>query len=900
MALEMMGRLESVNKKGKGEVEEAVQAVVNPSTALNKMNEQLELFDNTKSKHVTITEEHNGSFREEDLSAGFDKRTMKETHTNLAGVIFMCNKRTMKECFYHSLFGLPYNMWHLVRQVVPGTILFLFEYEARKMWGIYEASSYGKLNIERSPYSKGSFPAQVRFKEVECCSPLEEDEFKDAIRENYFSDFKFQFDLSHDQVYKLCKAFLWKSATQNKNSMPNFKASEVEKYAFDYSLSTYEGQQHVNVPVDKSLNACEGQQHGSIQSSPRQLQAALYTVYDDLFSDGWLQSDAHGMPYVERGFPDRFVKSSYTNDIHENNWNRNELFEKQVMHASSDKVSDFPSFLNRGLSVDKNRIRPLVGMLQTSQYSPSVSTQLMHEKMTDVGARGMCRAGLEPYEYAEGFSRLHADRLNHKPSVWSRISARVIHDEVTENRLGTPKYNYVSGDEITEKDVDVPNYDGIVGAGITNRGSRLPDYLTPVSAEVRGTEVSQACDEDYLGGLGKTDCTVEELRVSDLVEVGFPVSFKRRKRVVEVESPQETGKPQRNKRRKITRPDFSDASESMEEWEKEYQHFKNMKPGTDEQLDHMNLKKVEGEQCTKICSPTNSTLKEFHEAFQSSIRNERSLCSTPFEGMENENLNSGHVCKLQDGHAEIHFACDCRDAGPVTENKDTFNLGREISALNKVSPVKNASWCEVHPLQKAPMVNVFSKKTADSGDVPGNQCRENDPTELDSADSATVIHTFNILDVADGSIVRAEDLTGKMIVDQSEIDLNQPICQSGSELDEKDLVHCFSGGSNTSAYAFSSYSSRDGPNCQTGGLEPCLDLELTMGPGAISSTNSSGMGKGGSPNKNLVSVNTTTEENTDLELTIVSGGLLSANVDEMAMRECSGKQGSVPKQKVLD
>lgn len=878
MALEMIGRFESVDKKGKGEVEEAVQVVVNPSTALNKMDKQLELFDHTKSKHVTITEEDNGSFRVEDLSAGFDKRTMKEAHTNLAGVIFMCNKRTMKECFYHSLFGLPYNMWHLVRQVIPGTILFLFEYEARKMWGIYEASSYGKLNIERSPYSKGSFPAQVRFKEVECCSPLEEDEFKDAIRENYFSDFKFQFDLSHEQVYKLCKAFLWKSATQNKNSMPNFNASEVEKYAVDYSLSTCEGQQHVNVPVDNSLNACEGQQHGSIQSSPRQLQAALYSVYDDLFSDGWLQSDAHSMPYLERGFPDRFVKSSYTNDIHEDSWNRNELFEKQVMHASSDKVSDCPSFLNRG------KIRPLVERLQTFQYRPSVSTQLMHEKMTDVGARGMCRAGLEPYEYAGGFSRLHADRLNHKPSVWSRISARVIHDEVTENQLGTPKYNYVSGDEITEKDVDVPNYDGICGAAIINRGSRLPDYLTPVSAEVRRTEVSQACVEDDLGGIGKTDCTVEELRVSDLFEVGFPISFKRRKHVIEVGSPQETGKPQRNKRRKITRPDFSDANESMEEREKEYQHFENMKPGTDEQLDHVNLKKVEGEQCTKICIPTNSMLKEFHEAFQSSTRNERSLCLTPFEGMGNEILNSGRVSKLQDSHVEIHFACGYRDAGSVTENKHTFNLHTEISALNRVSLVKNATRCEAHPLQKAPMLNDFSKKTADSrknGEMPGNQCIENDPTELDYADSAMVIHTFNILD---GSIVTAEDLTGKMIVDQSEIDLNQPICQAGNELDEKDFVHCFSEGSDTSAYALSSYSRRDGPNCQTGGLEPCLDLELTMGLGALSSTNSSGMGKGGgSPNKNLVSVNTTTEENTDLELTIVPGGLLSANVGEMAM-----------------
>ena len=52
----------------------------------------------------------------------------------------MCNVRIRTNCFRYKVFGMPFSKKKLLDNVKLGTKLFLFEYEARKLWGIYEAA----------------------------------------------------------------------------------------------------------------------------------------------------------------------------------------------------------------------------------------------------------------------------------------------------------------------------------------------------------------------------------------------------------------------------------------------------------------------------------------------------------------------------------------------------------------------------------------------------------------------------------------------------------------------------------------------------------------------------------------------------------------------------------------
>ncbi|KAK3188924.1 hypothetical protein Dsin_028485 [Dipteronia sinensis] len=125
------------------------------------------------------------------------------------GAIFMSNSATKKECFKRKLLGLPFGLANFVKQVKAGMILFLFEFEKRELHGVFQASSDGAINIVPQAFisSGKQFPAQVKFTPLWCCNPLCEDEFYDAIKENYFSKNKFNFGLSEDQVYKLLSLF---------------------------------------------------------------------------------------------------------------------------------------------------------------------------------------------------------------------------------------------------------------------------------------------------------------------------------------------------------------------------------------------------------------------------------------------------------------------------------------------------------------------------------------------------------------------------------------------------------------------------------------------------------------------------------------------------------------------
>nr|XP_018632414.2 uncharacterized protein LOC104113899 [Nicotiana tomentosiformis] len=126
----------------------------------------------------------------------------------LGGVVFGCTSTTMKECLEKQLFGLPVEHFLYVKNVHPGLPLFLFNYNDRKIHGIFEAVSSGQMHINpyawtSNGYEKTRYPAQVQIRVRLQCQPLQENQFKPIILDNYYTQNHFWFELDHAQSNKL-------------------------------------------------------------------------------------------------------------------------------------------------------------------------------------------------------------------------------------------------------------------------------------------------------------------------------------------------------------------------------------------------------------------------------------------------------------------------------------------------------------------------------------------------------------------------------------------------------------------------------------------------------------------------------------------------------------------------
>jgi len=63
------------------------------------------------------------------------------------GAIIICNGLTKRQFFEQKHFALPGYAATFIKKIRAGMLLFLFEHEERKLYGVFEATSDGALNI---------------------------------------------------------------------------------------------------------------------------------------------------------------------------------------------------------------------------------------------------------------------------------------------------------------------------------------------------------------------------------------------------------------------------------------------------------------------------------------------------------------------------------------------------------------------------------------------------------------------------------------------------------------------------------------------------------------------------------------------------------------------------------
>ncbi len=111
------------------------------------------------------------------------------------GYVFLCSDSTEEECLERSLFGGGEKYANRVKGIEKGKKLFLYNYQSKKLHGVFEAATNLKENIVPKAWG-GEYPMQIKVKKLTTPKPLSREELGKDI---------FGFDMTGKPTSRLTK-----------------------------------------------------------------------------------------------------------------------------------------------------------------------------------------------------------------------------------------------------------------------------------------------------------------------------------------------------------------------------------------------------------------------------------------------------------------------------------------------------------------------------------------------------------------------------------------------------------------------------------------------------------------------------------------------------------------------
>ncbi|KAL3700719.1 hypothetical protein R1sor_018741 [Riccia sorocarpa] len=152
----------------------------------------------------------------------------------LAGFIYEGSQRTISDwASMRTSFGLTVEDRRLNGHLVHGTKVFLFDVESRELYGVFQCIG------DAVPATNLVGHSQVRVRSVKEGLPLLEREFRDIIRENYFSTTRFTIALHQEQVDKLINRFRPVGTSRSAHNLSSSRGSLQDFHGVPHDF-TYE------------------------------------------------------------------------------------------------------------------------------------------------------------------------------------------------------------------------------------------------------------------------------------------------------------------------------------------------------------------------------------------------------------------------------------------------------------------------------------------------------------------------------------------------------------------------------------------------------------------------------------------------------------------------------------